>query len=349
LEKKDQERIAIETSIKPFEEQKYGLVTSLLGPPTSERVAPVPGDIASVQAVLQGGLLMPSVGPHHLFLGLQDTEPFFDTGGGRLLQTIRMIQTAPGYLGAWPKRGLLDLLPLGLVGQPDALGYTSLPFGLWRRQQEGYSVLSFHRSVLNEVTPNLRLEEAENPAQIRINVGDLSASKVAPWINAVNYDRALRASVGNSRFLHLLSQQMQLPRDQALLQAQRLLGVQLICPVGGKYQLVEHQRGLKHWTSTDWPETGLPSFGPAPDSYRAPLLAWFRGLEADLIMEGDYVHVRAQLDMQRQASAPGIKLPLFNLFGKPKPKDQKPAEEPEPELEELPPPEPLPPPRPSPE
>ena len=74
------ERLRIEARMLPFDRQKYGLVTSIVGPPSQMQLRPAAEDIASIQLVVQGGLLRPEVGPHLLFLGLRNTDAPLDFG-----------------------------------------------------------------------------------------------------------------------------------------------------------------------------------------------------------------------------------------------------------------------------
>lgn len=308
------ERLVIDAHLSPFAEQKYGRLTSLLGPPTRVRIRSAEGDVIAVQAAVKGGLLFPSISPHHLFLGVQDNEPLTDLSGGGFLKTLMILQSTPGYLGAWPKPGFLDLLPLGLVqSPPDAAGYSQLPLGLWRRQWDAFSALAFDPSLLAQVTSQLAATEAEDDAQVRVQVSDLSQAKLQTWVNQLTYSRARQASVGNAKLLHALSQQLSVPRDRALAAAEELLDAKLICSLGGQYALTEAPGQVALWKSDKWPDAAA---GAAADSYRAPLLEWFRGLEADVTMYQDRVVLRATLDMQRKATEPKVELPLFNnLFG----------------------------------
>jgi len=351
----NRERIVIDGELAPLDESKYGWVLSMLGPPTREMVTPARNDIISMQISARGGLLSPSIPPHYLFLGIQDMAPLGNLQPTGLLKTLQMIRTTPGYVGSWPKAGFLELLPFNLGGsEPDANGFSRLPFGLWRRQGEGFSVLSFDPQLLASVTPDLRVVEAETPAQIRLHVGDLSQAKFRPWVSNLYYSRALEASAGNVRFLHALNQQLRVPMNECKEVAEDLLDADLLCALGGKYELVEDIGGTTGWQSTAW--AGRSLAGP-PDDFQAPLLKWFRGIDAHLIKEGDRLTARAELDVQREAPQGGkFELPLFNLFGggqkalKPK-KPLPPAEElpppPLPAVEkppkiDLPPPPPLP-------
>jgi hypothetical protein len=155
------------------------------------------------------------------------------------------------------------------------------------------------------------VEPTENPAQIRVHIGDLSQSNLSRWISFLNYERATQTSVGNAKLLQAVSQQLRVPRSEALQTAQELLNTKLVCSLEGKYELVDRGDGRPMWRSTKWPVAGQP----LPEDYHAPLLDWFRGLELDLTKHDDGMVMHAELDMQRAAEANRLKLPIFNLFG----------------------------------
>jgi len=331
------ERIVIDGNISPLDETKYGWLISILGPPTRQMITPAQGDVVTVQAAVRGGLLLPRIPPHHLFLGIEDLPPLGQVPTSGLMQTLNLIRATPGYLGSWPRAGFLDLLPFNLGGSaPDANGFSRLPFGLWRRQGGGFSVLSFDPQLLADVTPQLRVVDSEIEAQLRLHVTDLSQSKLRPWILSLYYQRGLDASAGNARFMTLLEQQLHVPIEQARGAAERLLDAQLIDPLGGKYQLVEDLGGgPKVWAATSWAGRNASEI---PADFEAPVLKWFRGLDAHLTKIGDQVTTRVEIDMQRQPTAPKLEIPLLDfsrLFGggqqalKPK-AGQKPEELPPP-------------------
>ncbi|MCH5372846.1 MAG: hypothetical protein JJ992_02630 [Planctomycetes bacterium] len=328
LDGPDMERIVIDAHVSPFVQDKYGWMTSLIGPPTPLRIRPADGDVITAQVVLRGGLLSPQVPVHHLFVGIQDHAPLSDMAPRGLLGYLSLLRTTPGYLGAWPKPGFLDWLPLGLGGgPPDAQGYSRLLLGVWRRQWQDFSALAFDPELLSRVTPQLIPEETDKAAQIRVHVSDLTGTKLSEWVDNLAYGRAYLASLGNARLLHAMSQQLGVPRRDALRAAEHLLDARLVCSLGGEYEW-DDSRGM--WTSSAWPQDDPER---RPPDYEAPLLEWFRGLDGDLIMDEDHVVVNATLDIQRKPSErPTFQLPRFNLFGGAKKKTT-----PEPELEEVPP------------
>ena len=176
-------RIAIQAWMLPFDKEKYGGFASMLGPPTEQLVACRADDIVWAQASVRGGPFLPHVPLHTMFFGLKDQMPVVDRSLGPVLRWLRIIRTAPAYLGAWPRPGLLDRLPWG---QPtvDARGYSQFPFGLWRREMPGgTAVVSFDRSILEKMPPIEIRQTPGDAAQVRLYVGDLSSSNVGLWIN----------------------------------------------------------------------------------------------------------------------------------------------------------------------
>ena len=347
LPEADRERLRIEARMLPFDREKYGLITSVIGPPSKLELKRPSEDIVNVQLLMRGGMLMQDIGPHLIVMGLQDAAMPLDFGRSSILRTLMILQSAPAYLGTWPKLGLLDLLPIGAGA--DVAGYSRLPFGLWRRQSpDGFSLLSFDQQVLKTTLPQLTPQQSEYLAQVRVRVGDLSASKLRPWIDAWSDHRAFQTSKANVDLLHAVSQQLGVPREQALEVAESILDVNLICTLGGDYVLHEDADGQRRWLSTAWSgaiedqEENQKQTETQDDS---PLMEWFRGLEADLVMLDDRVIAYAQVDMQRKSSQQENEdgFPLFNLFRDnpfKSPRQIEPAEK-DP-FEQLPPPPPQP-------
>ena len=343
----ERERLRIEARMLPFDRQKYGLITSVVGPPSKLELKRPQEDIINIQLLMRGGMLMQDVGPHLIVMGLQDAAMPLSLGRSSILRTLMVLQSAPAYLGAWPKLGLLDLLPIASGADVD--GYSRLLFGLWRRQSpDGFSLLSFDQQVLETTLPQLTPQQSEYLAQVRVRVGDLSDSKLRPWIDAWSDYRAFQTSKANADLLHAVSQQLGVPREQALQVAESILDVNLICTLGGDYVLHEDADGQRSWVSTAWSgetkdQEKLRKQKEAPAV--SPIMEWFRGLEADLVMLDDRVIAYAQLDLRRQPSQQENEggFPLFNLLrdnpfksqGKIEPAEKDP-------FEQLPPPPPKP-------
>jgi hypothetical protein len=305
--------LVIDANISPLAEEKYGWLMAMIGPPTDVRIVTPPDELISVQASLRGGPFAPGVVPHHLFLGVRDVPPNANLQPQGFLEMARLLHETPGYLGSWPKLGFLDMLPFGLGGgEPDPNGFSRLLLGGWRWQGGDFSMLSFQREVLERTIADLRVEPTENPAQIRAHIGDLSQSNLARWLSFQSYERATQTSVGNAKLLQAMSQQLRVPRAEAMQKTEDLLNAKLVCSLDGKYELIAQGDAPPTWRSTEWPVAGQ-SF---PADYSAPILGWFRGLNADLTKYGDRLVMHAELDMQRAPDEQlRLELPLFNLFG----------------------------------
>ncbi len=291
------ERIRINASVAPLDETKYGRWMSVLGEPTTRRLVFPESNIVSLEASLRGGLLLPQVPAHTMFLGILDHVPLTEPDPTSLLKLISIVRTTPGYLGAWPKPGFLDSLPFGLGGQADAYGFSQMLFGVWRWQGKGFSMLSSDKSILAHAAQTVSIEDGAPPAQVRIAIGDLSRARFARWIDAMEYERARQSSVGNVHFINLLEQQLRVPQSDSQRVARDLLNADLVCPLGGTYQLI--QRGdSRVWHSNAWPD-GL-RYELAAD-YHATVLRWFRGLRARMTKTEDSLHFQAVVEMQRVA------------------------------------------------
>ena len=356
------ERLAVEAYIAPLGREKYGWLTNMLAPPVKTQIQLPPDDVINFQAHLAGQSTSRSFSPDHvMFAGLKDMVPPVPGETKGLLATLRTLQLLPAYLGAWPRPGYLDRLPLGLGGgPPDAFGFSKLFIGLWRWQMGGFSVLSFDRSILDNCALYLRAIPAEDFAQGRVKIGDLEKSKLAAWFNTFWFRRAAQTTRGNLMLLDSLQQQLKVPPEEALASAEKLLDARLQCSLGGQYKLepAESITRKEMWESTAWPKRiammngkissmGFDSTQSLPPSdYQAPWLQWFRGAQMHLTQLPERLIVVGTIDIEpvppsavestvetsRSSILPKMDLDLFNLpfqffqGDKPKGGDKKPAE-----------------------
>ncbi len=359
------ERLAIEAYIAPLGREKYGWLSSMLAPPVRTQIQLPPDDVINCQVHLAGQSTSRSYSPDHvMFAGLKDMVPPVPGETKGLLATLRTLQSLPAYLGAWPRPGYLDRLPLGLGGgPPDALGFSKLIIGVWRWQMGGFSVLSFDRSILDNCTLYLRPIPAEDFAQGRIKIGDLEKSKLSAWFNTFWFRRAAQATRGNLMLLDSLQQQLKVEPQDALASAEELLDAKLQCSLGGKYLLEPSDSNTRKamWESTAWPKqfgmmqgkTSALGFDSTkclpPAEYQAPWLQWFRGAQLHLTQLPERLIVVGTIDIEpvpisaeesaaeksNGGALPKMDLDLFNLpfkfFQGDKPKadkdgEKKPAE-----------------------
>lgn len=352
-ERKDVERIALEAYVAPFGQEKYGWLSMFLAPPVRTQIQLPPDDIVNIQAHLSGKSLLSRVPmpDHVMFLGVKDMVPPQPDSHRGLLDTLRALQQAPAYIGAWPLPGYLDRLPFGLGGgPPDAFGFSRLLVGAWRWTAGGFSVLSFDRSILENCMLHLRPMPANDPAQIRLMIGDLENSKISSWVNTYWYRRALEASRGNALLMDTIQSQFKVAPEQAKLVAERFIDGALQCPLGGEYQLSSdnHQKDASlhvsnsFWFSSAWPrlrdgnapgeQNNTPTMGMdtnpleafPPQDYRAPWLGWFRGIKAHLTQLPQQLILVGEIRLQKLppkesegAQQNGLPSMNFDLFTAP--------------------------------
>jgi hypothetical protein len=291
------DRIAGEVHVAPFSQTNIAKWAKMLGPPEANRVAPIKGDVASLEVVADA--LGQSV---HLFGGLRDFSTPLVVRQGEARPAASPSEFVRGYIGTWPRPlALLDTFLGRATGPPDAQGVSPNDnlFHLWQRRVDDFFLFSFHRDVLMEVGPQLAMIEAERPAQIRLHIDDLSDKKIATGVNGLGYMRMRGASASGSRFMHSLTNELHVPPEKAHDIAERLVDGRLVDPLGGEYQLVDAPDGRKLWASSATSPENKFLLTELPADYTMPLLTWFRGLTLEVTRDdgADALTARANLDM----------------------------------------------------
>ena len=237
------------------------------------------------------------------------TEPSeISLGRGRIRQTLQVLRTAPAYLGAWPGAGLLDLLPVGGVVVQESNSLERLPLGLWRYVSDQFSVVSFNQDVLARSVSDLVVEQREETAQLHVHVGDVVHSQLSDWFRALNFQRAYETSVGNTRFLNAISQQLRVPVADSRRIAEEVLDIRLTCSMGGQYQLVSAGNSI-YWRSDAWSEDP----GDVPKDFATPLAKWFRGLDLTGFVGENDLRLNGSIVME-QVKPAGPKIPMLDFF-----------------------------------
>ncbi len=287
------ERLTVHAEIAPWVPEKYGKYSQYLGPPTQVAMQFAPDDIVAVQAHVAAEALGP---PTHLFAAIKDTVPPHPEAFDGMIKSYLALRNVPGYLGAWPQPGALDRLPLGIGrGQPVGPGMTRLITGLYRYTGGGFSILAFDPAVLQASIPHIAAVDVVDSAQVRLHVGNLVGSQLEDYVNGLLYSRADDTSSAGAAFLDLMTRQLNVSPEQALAAADDILGGQLQCSLGGEYI---YRADLGHWTTTAYQGALAP--GQVPPGYVAPLMVWFRGMDATLTQYPDRLVTDAVIDVARQ-------------------------------------------------
>jgi hypothetical protein len=285
------EQVTADVLMTPLAPGHFDCLRKYAGPADPLRMAPLAGDLAVFDFV------MPN---QRVFGALRDFGPPGDIEFGRLLPLGHLRDWLVGYVGTLGEVGVLGFLNIGFP-PPDAAGYSVSPIGGWRRQFDHYTVFSFHPQILAEVTPQLRLEEAKRPAQLRVRIDDPTNARIMPLANNWAYWRTRETSLNNLRLLQAMDQQLHVPPESCRQAAEFLLDAKLIDPLGGQYVYRAEGENFGRWTSTileNQPAAGGPLTSKAPEGYLAPPWTWFRGLDLEASMTEKNLSAHAEIIMK---------------------------------------------------
>lgn len=307
---KSLEHVTVDAQASPLAASHFETLSKWLGPPSDQRLAPLPGDLIAAQASVRSGT-SGNTGDHILFGALRDADPAFNADG--IGAFLFRNWNARGYIGAWPQPGLLNLLGASANVPADANGFSRLLLGQWRRVYGQFTLLSFHPEVLEEVAPQLRFEQAPRPAQFWFRCDDLAGSKLAGKVNSIGYGLCVRRSQGLARFINSFSEQLHAPQKQDLALAEQLLNAKLVDPLGGKFELLPTHNGRPMWMSTVTNDPRFQGSGSLPSGYQFPALKWLRGMNLEMLMQPTQLLVHADIDLPVLTHAAGVELPLPSL------------------------------------
>jgi len=276
--------------------------TDNLGQPNAQQLAPVTGDVAALEVVLD--IPVPLIGgekqAHHLFGGLRDYRSPLAIERGKVVPDAALPELIRGYLGAWPRPGVLELFGARAAvadTQPQQVGEQ-----VWQEQRKPFLLMSFKPEVLKQVIPQLALEPAERPAQIRLRIDSLVDKQLADTVNALGYMRARETSQAASHLMNSLANQLHVPRPDCRAVGEQLVDGKFVCPLGGEYQLFEAPGRLPIWGSTGMTDANRFLLVAVPEDFQLPLLDWFRGLRGELRVVDQEMTAHLEVDMAASAT-----------------------------------------------
>ncbi|MEX2138286.1 MAG: hypothetical protein WD894_03440 [Pirellulales bacterium] len=290
------EQVALDVRMTPLAADNYSMLMNFVGPPSIDRLAPLRGNVATVEAVTRGR----GPEPVHLYAGALDTGIPFKFADD-MLGGLRAMLNLKFYFGGWPSAGMFSFFGLRDDLPVDRNGFGRPSALLWQRTDGPFVTGSTDPDVLADVTPRFRIVEAERPAQFWLQLGDLNRSELATLINGYGYFRARQITGGNLRFMHRLSTQLGVAAQDAQSVAQDLAGGQLVCALGGEFKLDEPRGGLATWYSTGWDRDASRLITSVPRGFTTPPLDWLRGAELDAALTPQELSAHAIVVMHRRA------------------------------------------------
>ncbi|MCL1865271.1 MAG: hypothetical protein FWF73_05610 [Spirochaetes bacterium] len=330
--KNNGERLELKLSISPYAKSRYGNLDQFLGEPARDRVAMISGDLVSLEVQLARHLIrelfqededddevntkkaVKKSKPFSLriFGALRDMDIPWSIQHGvtsgayysdKLEKIVNKIATydLKFYAGITvPPNIDEEALSYSLRPEtkPDAKGYVKLNeyFGpkneLWARRFDSYYIIATGRSLLETVSPKIRIEKTDHPSQISLNLGDLSKSRFGNFLHAEAYTRDRRTSAGNALLLHAYQQQLQ-PQD--LTGALKAVQNQsLLCPLGGTF-VAANQEQPDRWKSTAWSEETLYQTNKLPDTYRQVIIDEMQSMRLEFSIDPDTLKTRLEI------------------------------------------------------
>ncbi len=295
------ETITVDAWAQGLLRETLGKFATWIGQPSETRMQPIDGNLFAAEAVVElPGLLGDTEGGElHVFGALRDFRSALTVKRGAVQPAGPPAELVRGYIGSWPKPGLLRWF----TNDEPAQGPDPQPVGadLWQAKQDDYLLISFKPDVINQVLPQLDRVPAERPAQVWVTLQDLTGTQMAENVNAFGYMRTRETSAAGSRMMNALANQLRVPRHQCREVAERLIDGEFVCPLGGEYQLYEPRRSLETWASTALPESNRFSLTEVPEDFQLPLLEWFRGLSGDLTLDEQGLSAHVEVKMSDAA------------------------------------------------
>jgi hypothetical protein len=286
------EQLELKLNISPYARTRYRNLDMYLGEPKLERIATIPGDLVFIEAQLKNFFILPNM---HFFGGIRDMDLPFSIKHGVISRDYSMdnMSFTKFYAGITPyTRKLIDIL--GQKSRPDAKGYAKLDAGrwlddAWTRTFDKYYVIGTGRSLLETVTPNIRIEKADNPSQVSLSLNDLSKTLVGNYLRTEAYTRSRQTSAGNALLLHAYQQQLQ-PNDlDSAIKA--VQNQSLICPLGGNYVPADKEQPDR-WKSTVWAEETLYQTNQLPETYRQVIVDEIKTMRLEFSISPDTLKTR---------------------------------------------------------
>jgi hypothetical protein len=204
------------------------------------------------------------------------------------------------YVGTWPKPGLFRMFFGDQLAQnPEPIPG---PRDTWQAKREDFLLISFKPDLVREVLPQLQMVPVEKPAQIWLEVDDLTDKELAGAVNALGYARARETCLAACRLMTTLANELHLPPDTCRDIAERLMDGRFVCPLGGEYGVFEVPDSMPVWTSSALAPQNRFLLTEPPADFQLPLLGWFRGFRGEVRLE-DKKEIAAHVEIDMAASA----------------------------------------------
>lgn len=323
----DREKVVLNIRITPYAQQEYRFLQQHLAKSAgTQRIAMQQDELLGLSSRLSGAGMSPWV-----HVGLTDADIDFELRDGnihRLGENAGLafsksnayalvtsgdrsgVQLVTDFVQSVKSRKLTPAPAMrvdpGLVGSVLAVVF---PLDqIFRQMMEtaiaNYSqtdgkatVLSVNKPLGREVLDDRRMEHAVRPAQLFLQLRDISAASVMPYLRAYTYISSRRASAADTAAVNRIADILQADPLTMRDQIEMALGASLVCPIGGTYELKQSNERPHYWVSSAWLQPSVTDETEVPESYEFPFLTWLHGLNLECTLNATTLESRLELDI----------------------------------------------------
>ncbi len=169
----------------------------------------------------------------------------------------------------------------------------------YMRSAENVTVLAYDSGLREFLLRDAETETADRPAQLFMELRDVSAARVFPYINATTYLSSRRASASDAAMVNHITDMLCADDPQrARTEIEQALGATLACPIGGDYRLAETRNRTSYWISTSWQKPSAELEESVPADYEFPFLAWLKSMQLECSLTRTTLHSRLDLKVR---------------------------------------------------
>lgn len=174
---------------------------------------------------------------------------------------------------------------------------------------DDWTVLSRNPELRRNVLQSVELQPARRPAQLFMQLRDVSSARVFPYVRAYTYMTSRRAGAADAALLNRLSASLQLPPEQVRGALQTALGAELRCPVGGTWELCRSPHNADWWQSSGWDQPSYRLETKVPEDYQFPFLSWLHSLELECSLTRTTLLSRLELEVTQEGDYRAVSIP----------------------------------------
>ncbi|MCA9063293.1 MAG: hypothetical protein KDA96_09550, partial [Planctomycetaceae bacterium] len=275
----DREHLTLDLHVYPYPRREFAFLDFIQPTTDKQCLAPIPNTLLVAEANIFGS--KPAIA------GIADFEPPLVIENGVLDPTSLNDNDTPWFLGGHKRLNFFDLfngrrnkLKEGQIVQ---LQESDRRMEInWALATNGFEIAAGSQAALQPLVGQLKLTDAERPAEFRVSIGDVSRLKFSRYAHAMVWTQAQRVSEGQTTLLNRLVSQFGVPGESAVHTANHIFHTRLINPFGLAWKTNEPARAIP-----------VPSIDVA--IYRSPFLDRFRGAKFELTTEGTTLTTHAEM------------------------------------------------------